>query len=257
MPDTIVINELSVTALDEKSNPFDFGEGYSDTWTEVSPGLLRCNFCETTYIDDTHDEGDPCPFEGCATEYGSTLAPPECAPMMNYYYPLPHYEGDPEADQLTLYQSSASVVLVKMMGIEEDDATYVLALSGGGMDLTWDICHAYMLLGYAPPLQFCDLPGFAGQDNRSEPFWTILKACLYSAKAATFRARFKTQQLLQQVNDALACVECKHPDRHNRVGGCEHVDIDFSSGHGEQHRCQCMREDGYRPKDAEAVRKSH
>ncbi len=255
MPDTIVIEELSLAAVDVNSVPFDFADGFGDTWEEVSVGLLRCGECSTHFVDDPLEEGDPCAFTGCDT---GTLERPECAPMMNYYYALPYYEGDPEADQLTLYQSSANVVLIRMMGIDHDEDAYYLALSGGGMDLSWDICHAYILLGYAPPLQFCNLPDFAGQDNKREPFWTILKACLRSAKAVEQRALFQTGQLMQRVNAALACCECGHPDPHNRVGGCEKVDVDFSSGHGEAKRCPCLHycdpED--RPTDAEAVRMS-
>ncbi len=254
MPDAIVIDELSLAALDANSNPFDFGNGYGDTWGEVSVCLLTCNVCSNTYIDDAFDEGDACPEEHCTTEYHGTLERPECAPMMNYYYPLPYYGGDPEDDQLTLYQSSANVVMVRMMGVDGDDDDYALALSGGGMDLSWDICHAYILLGYAPPLQFCDLPDFAGQDNKLEPFWTILKACLRSAKAVEQRAMFKTGQLIQRINAALECPKCHHAQRHNRIGGCEKVDVDFSVGHGEAYRCICTHYSEDRPADAEIVR---
>ena len=116
--------------------------------------------------------------------------------MMNYYYVLPYYEGDPKADQLTLYQSSANVVLVRMIGVDGDEDTYALALSGGGMDLSFDICHAYILLGYAPPLQFCDLPDFAGQDNSQEPFASIIKACLQSVESVVQRAERRKEKLL-------------------------------------------------------------
>lgn len=198
MPNTIVIEELSLAAIDMNSTVFDFAEGFGDIWEEVSVGLLRCNVCETTYIDDVYEEGGPCPDElqpGDA-EHNGTLERPECAPMMNYYYHLPYYKGDPEADQLTLYQSAANIVLVRMMGVDGDDDKYVLALSGGGMDLSWDICHAYILLGYAPPLHFCDLPDFAGQDNKKEPFCTILKACLRSVEATMKRAKWQKERLL-------------------------------------------------------------
>ena len=191
---TLVIGKLSLAAVDVKSVNFDFGEGFGLTWDEVYLGLLQCNFCETTYIEDAFDEGEKCPDEHCASECSSTLERPEIAPMMNYYYELPYYEGDPEEDQLTLYQSSANVVLVRMLNINDNGDSYALALSGGGMDLSWDICHAYILLGYAPPLHFCDLPDF-GQDNSQEPYNLILKACLQSAKFVAERATRKIEQL--------------------------------------------------------------
>ena len=257
MPDTIVIDQLSLAAVDVNSAPFDFADGYGDTWEEVSVCLLQCNACPTTFDDDAHiegephyHEGDPCPV--CP----NTLERPDCMPMMNYYYALPYYEGDPEADQLTLYQSSANVVLVRMMGVDGDEDTYVLALSGGGMDLSFDICHAYILLGYAPPIQFCDLPDFADQDNKQEPFWSILKACLKSTEALAKRATYRKGQLIRLIESALECPKCKHPDPHNRVGGCQHVEFDLISGHCEANRCPCLHYPEGRPADAEMVRRS-
>ncbi len=195
MSDPLVIDELSFAAIDVNSIYFDFGNGYGDTWEEVSICLLQCDYCQATYIDEVYVEGGPCPNEECYNVEG-TLERPECAPMMNYGYPLPYYEGDPEEEQLTLYQSSANVVLVELIGVADDDAAYVLALSGGGMDLSFDICHAYILLGYAPPLQFCDLPDFAGQDNSQEPFASIIKACLQSVESVVQRAERRKEKLL-------------------------------------------------------------
>lgn len=256
MKNSTPITELSLAAIDVNSVDFDFGYGPDNgDWEEVPVGLLQCNYCEVHVFDDTYVEGDPCPDQGCFVLNTGYLVRPYYVPMMNYYYALPYYEGDPEADQLTLYQSSANVVLVKMVGVDYDEDTYVLALSGGGMDLSWDICHAYILLGYAPPLSFCDLPDFAGQDNRQEPFWTILKACLRSAKAVEQRAVRKTGQLLKYINDALACVECGHPDPHNRVGGCERVTYGSDIEDTPTTRCSCLREPSYRPVDAETVRR--
>ena len=192
---TLVIGELSLAAVDVNSAYFNFGEEFGVTWDEVTLGLLQCESCPATFDDDAHGEGDPHYHEGDPCPIcPHTLQRPEVAPMMNYYYELPYYEGDPEEDQLTLYQSSANVVLVRMLNIKDNGDSYALALSGGGMDLSWDICHAYILLGYAPPLHFCDLPDF-GQDNSQEPYNLILKACLQSAKFVAERATRKIEQL--------------------------------------------------------------
>lgn len=101
--------------------------------------------------------------------------PDEFAPMMNYYYP--YESGMPASDQSVLMFNGVSVVVVEVDGDE------VLALSGGGMDLSWDICKSYILLGYLPPVHFCDLPEYARyseakitQDN------VIIDACLRSTQ---------------------------------------------------------------------------
>lgn len=80
-------------------------------------------------------------------------------PMMNYYYPLDahHWHGRPEELQARLDLFGGACLLAEI-----DDGV-VLALMGGGMDLTWDICLAYVLAGCLPPAHFAsDLPEFSG-----------------------------------------------------------------------------------------------
>lgn len=244
----IDISSLHYDAVDVQPVNFDFGSGWNETWEEVYLPYVTCPWCNKTFPDTEHEEGDACPD---CKNMTSHLERPECAPMMNYYYPLPNYLGDrdPEADQLLLHESAANVVLARITDGTEDG--YALALSGGGMDLSWDICLAYILLGYAPPLHFCDLPEFAGQDNRGEPFWSILKACLQSVEAKEQRGARRKEQLIKLVESALACPGCGHSNPHNRVGGCEYgSDIEDNP----TTRCPCLTYPEGRPADAEAVR---
>jgi hypothetical protein len=75
------------------------------------------------------------------------------APVMSYYYPLPDLRMSAEAAQAKLDTIRTSCVVV-LVGDEP-----ALALAGGGMDLSWDICRAYIALGYYPPAHFAgDLP---------------------------------------------------------------------------------------------------
>lgn len=248
----LLINELRYDSVDVKSVHFDFGAGFSETWEDVELAYLACPCCDFVAMWDMDmEEGDECPH--CEDE-NVTIERPECSPMMCYYYPLPHYEGDdrnPEADQMLLYQSSANVVLVKILGGENNEDTYALALSGGGMDFSWDICHAFILLGYAPPLFACDVPEFAGQDNSQEPFWSILKACLQSADSAKRSIAWTQSKLAKLVDNAVACPTCGHPDRHNRMGGCERIS-EYKSG--EVTSCPCTEYPEGQPDDAQAVR---
>lgn len=202
MSDTIALStdRLRYDSVDVESVHFNFGAGFGETWEEVEIPHITCLACDFVGRDDVFAEGDECPH--CH----DTLERPECAPMMNYYYRLPNYEGDrdPEADQSLLYQSRVNVVMVKINGGEDDEDIYALALSGGGMDLSWDICHAFILLGYAPPLFACDVPEFAGQDNSKEPFWSILKACLQSVRTAKRSATWSQSKLASLVDNALS-----------------------------------------------------
>jgi len=92
------------------------------------------------------------------------------APVMSYYCPLPNLRMSAEQAQAAIEDTNCAVVNVKD---EYGDWETVLALAGGGMDLSWDICEAYMLLGYLPPLHFCRLPRFVGWKLTAHRAWII------------------------------------------------------------------------------------
>lgn len=73
-------------------------------------------------------------------------------PMYNYWYPLPHLSISAEVAQARLIKNGNVCTVVNL-----DDES-VLALAGCGMDFSWDICRAYILLSYLPPFHFCNLP---------------------------------------------------------------------------------------------------
>lgn len=103
-------------------------------------------------------------------------------PMMNFYYPIElRYEASIAELQMRLLLDGGAVTLV-----EVDDEP-VLALTGGGMDLSWDICLAYIICDSYPPMHFCDLPDFAGQ-TASEKNLKIIAACLETCAGVAHRA---------------------------------------------------------------------
>ena len=166
---------------------FDFSEGFGETWEIVYPNSatfsrefklsdLKYRGYETDELEDDDELNEL--FE----QVGWEDSPDELLPMMNFAYKLPSRvnlmpSGDLESSQARLVEHGGSVTLVTI-----HDEPYI-ALTGGGMDLSWDICGAYVLLGFLPPLHFCDLPHFAGlkltKGNRA-----ILDACLVSAEIA-------------------------------------------------------------------------
>ncbi len=97
-------------------------------------------------------------------------------PQMNYAYPITGFDRDLGGCQ-SLIVSETSCCLVML------DDEPVLALTGGGMDLSWDICQAYTILGLLPPLHFVsNLPKMAGMSylkNRE-----TLEACQRTAEIA-------------------------------------------------------------------------
>lgn len=61
---------------------------------------------------------------------------------------LPEFSLDKNEAQTLLLKSSTSCILAQV------DNNIVLALAGCGIDFSWQICKAYMLLGYLlRPLQ--------------------------------------------------------------------------------------------------------
>lgn len=92
-------------------------------------------------------------------------------PMMNYWYSLGDVRSGYGAAQIGGWNHTADEIdtAYKLRHVSlclvEVDETFGLALTGGGMDLTWQIVEAYTLLGYLPPAKFCRPPGFKTTDE--------------------------------------------------------------------------------------------
>lgn len=150
------VKKLYVSTVDEKPLDFNFGEGYGETWELVEP------------------------LNGSLTEQELEDFREQQAPMMNYFYPLTEYgsfpSDKPEQAAYHLWKKAGAVTLVRLLGDYPGRSEYGLALTGGGMDLTWDIAEGYMLMGYLPPFHYTRLPNFAGQGNSTQNKW-ILAGC--------------------------------------------------------------------------------
>ena len=89
---------------------------------------------------------------------------------MCYYYPLPQGDSFDEDDAKKIQPLNLCLVYFP------EDNQHVLALTGGGMDFSWDIVEAYIRLGYYPPVHF-RLPRFAGHTHTVHRE-TIIQACI-------------------------------------------------------------------------------
>jgi hypothetical protein len=90
----------------------------------------------------------------------------EFTPLMNYIYPLGWDFKVPKDFRKKL--NNTTIVRV--------GARYYLALTGGGMDLSWEICDSYIRLGYYPPAHFCRLPRMSGRGKSAEDL-RIIEVC--------------------------------------------------------------------------------
>ena len=165
--------KLYCDSVTVKARHFNFGEGYPERWEYAQ--LQQCQECWEVVSD-----GESCPQEGCDGE----LEPEQDAgPTMNYFWPLPDFHGDTQEAARKLNEAGVALCLVWTLD-EYDADEYGLALTGGGMDLSWDICRAYMALGFMPPLAACELPDFAGQDYSDPRNQEVFDACKESVLCA-------------------------------------------------------------------------
>lgn len=168
------LNCDTVTAM-----PIDVSDFSPDSWmfffetdeSNRSYGAVECEACGALLVDvcgnDRHcgiDDESECDGYVASAE----------GPMMNFAYPIPRQDD--------IEESARKIAHLPLCLVELNDEHY-LALTGGGMDLSWEICEAHIRLGLRPPVHFCDLPAMCGR-GESENDLLIIEACKESCKIA-------------------------------------------------------------------------
>jgi len=193
------VKELWCDAIHEMPVDFDWSEGYSDCWEIVYPDLDQWDAKQCReWLDDrgyghNHLDRQDDDYLNDLREIvrERMYESDDCAPVMSYCYPLPNLRMSAEQAQAAVEDTNCVAVNVKD---EYGDWETVVALAGGGMDLSWDICEAYMLLGYLPPLHFCRLPRFVGWRLTAHRAW-IIAGCNRSCQVAMAHARSSLRDL--------------------------------------------------------------
>jgi hypothetical protein len=152
--DNAVFDErLNCDSIDVKPINYDWSEGYPEKWEYHE--AVECEKCGKAIV----------LSGGGEARHHEVEADTDCdgylnsdGPMMNYYYPLPDFKMDTDEAAKKIVHLPLCIVHF----LETDE--YALALTGGGMDLSWEICAAFIELGYHPPVHF-RLPEFAGGPN--------------------------------------------------------------------------------------------
>lgn len=98
-------------------------------------------------------------------------------PMMNYWYP---FESITDQDEAT---GAAAKIADLPLCVVEVQGSYGLALTGGGMNMSWYIVGAYVRLGYLPPLHFVSGIG-SPVDEAGADRATLIAACLRTLDVA-------------------------------------------------------------------------
>lgn len=109
-------------------------------------------------------------------------------PGMMYFMPCHVADGE---------RSAVALVDLAVVPVAINGETG-LALSGGGQDMSWDICAAYIALGQLPPVHYArDLPRFAGIEPLNTAHRFILDACKESLRQGAARLTYDLENLTE------------------------------------------------------------
>jgi hypothetical protein len=162
------IRDLACDAIESMPRDFDWTEGYGETWTFTE--AVACQKCGAHVVNaggERHSDIDQ------DSDCDGTCDVSE-GPMMSYWYPFAISDTD-DAAKIIAHLPLCIVTVNDVTG---------LALTGGGMDLSWAICEAFMLLGSLPPVHFAGLPAMCGRGTSAKDRW-IVAGCVKSAVVAS------------------------------------------------------------------------
>lgn len=199
------VEDLVAGSLDVGSVTQDWSEGFGDEWEFFE--VPTCGACGTDervkYVDgEWRCYGKDAPYGG--HEWGAEVDEQGDGPMMNYYYPVDDVvierHGDDAEAAMKLKGLPLCIVHFLDRGIH---GQYALALTGGGMDLSWEICEAFMRLGELPPTKFADLPGMAGRPSDDTDRW-VVAGCIRALEVAAERAEWNAARGVERMSGWLA-----------------------------------------------------
>lgn len=203
--------DLHVANIDEKSHDYDWGENQiGDDWELVCPDFgsysrkLLLLYARTNNVDLEGEFGDvrKAETEQIASFLGDHWNEEgEENPMMNYYYPAHLSDGSyglsPEDAQFILSVNHLPLTVVTIKD-GRDEMQPALALTGGGMDLSWEICEAYCRIGQVPPMNFWDLPNMAGKGGSIDDLW-VMECIRYGARWFVGRAQENVKRIEERI----------------------------------------------------------
>jgi hypothetical protein len=187
--------------------PFDF-EHNDQTFTlmasngSVTGAVVGGRHVERWEIDDKTDDDmpdsefwralldavDKAEGEGTAT-WGAE------GPMMNYFWPVVNDADGRSGADWAVWLTDVPLCVVQL-GDELG-----LGLTGGGMDLSWEIAQAYIALGYYPPTTL-ELPAMAGLDPNAEPYRTTVRALVAHLRRSAEFYKDRANRLAARLSDS-------------------------------------------------------
>jgi hypothetical protein len=162
---TIDLDKLSCDSIDSTPRDIDWREAYGEYGEGYTVfEAVECSECGETILANGHGEERHNDIEYESECEGYVVSE---GPLMNYWYPV---------DIDDVEQAALDISHLPLCVVQFENGETGIALTGAGMDFTWEICAAFIALGKLPPTHFCDLPRMAGQE-RSSSWRDIVAAC--------------------------------------------------------------------------------
>lgn len=208
------VAELWCETVDYKPRDFDYSPenpayGFEHDGNEVTSWeyweAAKCEDCGRIFVNGVDEDGterieDGGEPHGEEEEECHGPVPEVEGPMMSYFLPLP--SGFGPASRTSDVEDAARRLVDLPLCMVRIGEEYGLALTGGGMDLSWEICEAYMRLGFLPPVHYArDLPRMADKRLTERVAW-VLDGCQRSAHVAAHWAK-RTEDDVCAVRDWL------------------------------------------------------
>lgn len=168
-----------------------------DTYRDV---IVRDGYTAALYVDGETFESDD--FERYAESLPDGLSEEQFdavfagiadsdGPMTNFWYPY-DFRDD-------LVEAAAKIAHLPLAVVEVEGAKG-LALTGAGMDFSWEICEAFVRLGFLPPTHFARLPGMAGRGESARDK-VIIAACKRAFRVAQKNLQYDLDSLTRLYPD--------------------------------------------------------
>lgn len=196
--------------------------GYDRGWEPVWPAthldgednpiedepVYYCDMCAEGWREDDLDIQEDADV-GCCPDCGHAIATvldpigfESLEPAMSYHWPVRLPRDACEAATAQAVLDCGSVALIAW-----NDGGHSIVLTGGGMDLSWDICAAYVACGQLPPVALSGLPALAGH----KPDQSVVAAMIRSCEAVATQVSIAAKQIAEQFSDERLCASCQDP----------------------------------------------
>lgn len=184
------LEKLSCDHIDASPVHFDGWRESTDdgdpAWNIAASCVLYCDHCDLLWNPDSEEHADreePQDCPACGREAD------DLAIHTSAYEPIGYSVSWPLGDRFEAPDDWPILLRGTNTTIVEFGGSWYLALTGCGADLSWEICAAYIALGYLPPFALASsLPRLAWSPGEIKAHANTAQACERTIAATAERA---------------------------------------------------------------------